>query len=576
MKAFISYARADAEMLAEFREHLGAIERDFDIKFWTDRHLAGGQTWNEEIQQTIADSQLFLVLVSRACRSSHYLLETELPAIGAQVREKHGLLIPVVLDQTDWRSIVGDLHACPTRARKTLPISQWPTREEGFDRARVEIAEAIRRHFHLIPRESAWVRVLLNQPQEDPGPFWTWRDHHFVLDQTENFADQDAAQDPLAGLLHEVIRARSRHFTEELRRWSNHLNPSLIDAVERLASAVDCRVDEIPARIWEIWEAETTLALEFDREKEAWPSGEPDERGLPGEVSRNLTSLLDATAPWLRLFPTARRLDDGRLGLLKGKPPLGPAEQLLWIAEDRAVIRTKDTRRLTDVFLSAQRGNPGAEKASAYASRAAQNLLIRCAATAAGHLMNQPTRRRSDVMDQLRRIDSLLVAAEPQIRQFQDAFPKDLADALTRLIGVSKQHIHGLERPTQAELEAGQELRAELAHAAGEMLSETAVRTLLAGSPAADNGTRINVDHLIQVDADGRPAFPAVQFEHGEVIPGIADIRDAAPDTDGWRLLQFLIGTPDGLAGRRPIDVLKHGNDRERGRVFALARALEA
>ena len=130
----------------------------------------------------------------------------------------------------------------------------------------------------------------------------------------------------------------------------------------------------------------------------------------------------------------------------------------------------------------------------------------------------------------------------------------------------------GLEQQRAAE-----ELEAELTSAAGGLLRAQDVRRLLGsghgGHSSAEGATVPGA--LLHVDMAGERLFPACQFEGARVLEGIPEVLEAALGTDGWRILQFLVGTPDGLGGRRPIDLLRHGGPEDRNRVIAFAHTLE-
>ena len=126
------------------------------------------------------------------------------------------------------------------------------------------------------------------------------------------------------------------------------------------------------------------------------------------------------------------------------------------------------------------------------------------------------------------------------------------------------------------EIQATEELEAELADAAGGLLSAQEVRQLLDRFREKPPFDVPSAEHqLLIVYAKGEPLFPACQFEGAEILDGISAVLTAAPTTDGWRILQFLLGTPDGLEGIRPIDLLRSGKPRDRSRVIAFARTLE-
>ncbi len=76
------------------------------------------------------------------------------------------------------------------------------------------------------------------------------------------------------------------------------------------------------------------------------------------------------------------------------------------------------------------------------------------------------------------------------------------------------------------------------------------------------------------VEDNGQQLFPAFQFHDGRVLPAIAGVLGAAPHTDGWGVLQFLVSGDQGLGDRRPLDMIRGSPDDVR-HVIRFARTLE-
>jgi hypothetical protein len=115
----------------------------------------------------------------------------------------------------------------------------------------------------------------------------------------------------------------------------------------------------------------------------------------------------------------------------------------------------------------------------------------------------------------------------------------------------------------------------DLAHKAGGLLEVEDVMTLL------DYGTRqaaykaVRDHRLLAVMDGGRYRFPNCQFVDGAPVAGLKDVLKAAPETNGWRMLQYLLVPEQGLAGRRPLDFLKSKKDDERAIAVRFAGRLD-
>ncbi len=152
MRGFISYAHDDHRMFREFRGHLSAVELAFDIEFWADTSIQAGYRWDTTIQQAIDVAELFILLISPAFIASSFIYQHEIPAIRARHLATGALVLPVVLHRCFWAMVCGTLQAVPTQNGALEPIADWHPQRNGYDQARIQIADAIQRHYGLAPK----------------------------------------------------------------------------------------------------------------------------------------------------------------------------------------------------------------------------------------------------------------------------------------------------------------------------------------------------------------------------------------------------------------------------------------
>jgi hypothetical protein len=146
MKGFISYSHADHSEFEIFLVHLRAIERAFSVRFWSDRRIDAGYHWPAAIQREIDAADVFVILVSAPFFASDYIWDNELPAIRERKKKRgEALILPVVLGPCSWQLACGVLQAVPTIQGRLKPIRRWRPREDGFDRAREQIARTLLR-----------------------------------------------------------------------------------------------------------------------------------------------------------------------------------------------------------------------------------------------------------------------------------------------------------------------------------------------------------------------------------------------------------------------------------------------
>lgn len=72
---------------------------------------------------------------------------------------------------------------------------------------------------------------------------------------------------------------------------------------------------------------------------------------------------------------------------------------------------------------------------------------------------------------------------------------------------------------------------------------------------------------LLAIPRGDRNLYPAIQFRDGQVLPGLREVLQALPLTNGWSQLSFLLAANPGLDDRTPLDALETG----RAAVLAVA-----
>lgn len=143
-QAFISYAHKDAGMFERFAAHLSPLERSSSFTFWYDRRrLIAGDTFDEQIQQAIYDSQAYILLVSADFFDSKYIWDHELPAIRDMVEQHRRPVVPVILRRCMHRAYFEGLLAVPVP-----PVEEWP-REDGYHEASEAVSKTIIKHCGL-------------------------------------------------------------------------------------------------------------------------------------------------------------------------------------------------------------------------------------------------------------------------------------------------------------------------------------------------------------------------------------------------------------------------------------------
>jgi hypothetical protein len=129
-KAFISYSHRDEKALDRLHTHLAMLRRSNLITAWYDREILAGGDVDREVASNLADSDLFLALVSPDFLASNYCYEREMEI--ALKRHEDGSLrvVPIILEPCDWQSSpLGKLKALPKDGK---PISTWTNENVAY------------------------------------------------------------------------------------------------------------------------------------------------------------------------------------------------------------------------------------------------------------------------------------------------------------------------------------------------------------------------------------------------------------------------------------------------------------
>lgn len=151
MNGFLSYSHDDYAEFRNFRPHLRAFERECGIGVWTDHEIRAGASVDPTIATAIDIADVFVLLVSPNFIASDYVYDVELPAIEARVAAAGALVLPVVLRKCAHQLVARCWWPAPTVNRRVKPVLDWKPHNDGYNQARHEMTEAIRRHFLVTP-----------------------------------------------------------------------------------------------------------------------------------------------------------------------------------------------------------------------------------------------------------------------------------------------------------------------------------------------------------------------------------------------------------------------------------------
>jgi hypothetical protein len=160
-RLFVSYAHADEQLLGRFQKHLAQLQREGSIAGWYDRDINAGGRLGDEIERELAEADIFIACVSPDYIDSHYCYERELTT--ALAREERGelLIVPVILEPSDWL-------ATPLAKFKALPNDGKPVAE--FTNPNVAFLQVISELRRLVASRRVETKGMALPTDEGPSP----------------------------------------------------------------------------------------------------------------------------------------------------------------------------------------------------------------------------------------------------------------------------------------------------------------------------------------------------------------------------------------------------------------------
>lgn len=104
-KIFISYCHDETSELNELLTFLKPLERVASIEHWSDKALAGGDRWREEIDSALEGATIAILLVSQGFMASDFITTKEMPLILGHEHQRLLTVLPVFLSPSSASSI---------------------------------------------------------------------------------------------------------------------------------------------------------------------------------------------------------------------------------------------------------------------------------------------------------------------------------------------------------------------------------------------------------------------------------------------------------------------------------------
>lgn len=130
LPVFFSYSNADDAYRQDLEKHLKILERHGLIDGWSDREIAPGSNWEEEINFNLTKAKIILLLVSADFLESDYCYETE--TVFALEQHEKGLatVVPVLLRPCFWE--IAHFKALPVLPSNSRAVSEWENKDAAW------------------------------------------------------------------------------------------------------------------------------------------------------------------------------------------------------------------------------------------------------------------------------------------------------------------------------------------------------------------------------------------------------------------------------------------------------------
>ncbi len=137
---FVSYSHKDQGYLDRLMIHLSPLEKQGRIKLWADTKLRDGDRWKEEIERTLNESKIAVLLISADFLASEFIIDNELPPLLRAAQTKGTQILPVIVKACRFvrEPTLACFHAV-NDPQRPLANTDEAERERVYDK----IAEAV-------------------------------------------------------------------------------------------------------------------------------------------------------------------------------------------------------------------------------------------------------------------------------------------------------------------------------------------------------------------------------------------------------------------------------------------------
>ncbi len=95
---FISYSHKDKTWLDELLLFFKPLQKKKMIKVWSDKEIALGAKWKDEIKNALSTAKVGLLLITQEFLASDFITDEEIPKLIQSSEEEGAIILPVILE----------------------------------------------------------------------------------------------------------------------------------------------------------------------------------------------------------------------------------------------------------------------------------------------------------------------------------------------------------------------------------------------------------------------------------------------------------------------------------------------
>jgi hypothetical protein len=190
-------------------------------------------------------------------------------------------------------------------------------------------------------------------------------------------SDIEADKDVTTRQMHEPTRLRADELAARALRLANQPAwQGLSTTATNFRNLLNQDTDAIAAQVGIVWAELVSLGSYVEQDNEIKENPKADVEPLAPDIRRPLTDLVQSAGPWLRRFPTARRLDEEHAAFQTPKNRVPAAIKLITDADDREVVDSDDASIIQAALEVGQGTGHQTGKARSYGVLSVRNLSM--------------------------------------------------------------------------------------------------------------------------------------------------------------------------------------------------------